>query len=138
MKITVTLPDELADKVRERADRDELICRAVASALECEPVHIERTPGIAGGKPRIARRRITVQDIVAWHERLGRSADEIAAEHDLTLSEVHGALAYYFDHREEIDAAMRMSEAFLEDLRQRTPSRLWQKLSEQTRNGRAD
>jgi uncharacterized protein (DUF433 family) len=138
MKITVTLPDELADKVRDRADRDELIRRAVASALEHEPVHIERTPGVAGGKPRIAHRRITVQDIVSWHERLGRSADEIATEHDLTLAEVHAALAYYFDHREEIDAAMRQSEAFLDDLRRQTPSKLWQKLSEQTRNGRAD
>ncbi len=31
--------------------------------------HIEITPGIVGGKPRIAGRRITVQNIVIWHER---------------------------------------------------------------------
>lgn len=40
--------------------------------------HIETRPDIAGGKPRIAGHRITVCDIVMWHERLGKSVDEIA------------------------------------------------------------
>ncbi len=46
------------------------------------------TPGICGGKPRIANRRITVQDIALWHERLGLGADQIAAEFSLSLAEV--------------------------------------------------
>ena len=29
--------------------------------------HIEITPGVAGGKPRIVGHRITVQNIVIWH-----------------------------------------------------------------------
>jgi uncharacterized protein (DUF433 family) len=90
--------------------------------------HIELTPDIAGGKPRIRARRITVQDIAIWHERLGRSADEIAAEYDLTLADVYAALAYYFDHREEIDARMAADRAFAEALRARTPSLRDQKL----------
>ena len=61
-------------------------------AVEALDRHIEVTPGIAGGKPRIAGRRITVRDIVIWHERLGKSADEIATECDLTLSDVYAAL----------------------------------------------
>jgi uncharacterized protein (DUF433 family) len=40
--------------------------------------YIERTPGVVGGKPRIAGRRITVQNIVIWHEWMRLSADEIA------------------------------------------------------------
>ncbi|WP_333364954.1 DUF433 domain-containing protein [Microcoleus sp. herbarium14] len=32
--------------------------------------HIEITPGICGGKPRIAGHRIRVQDIVVWHEQM--------------------------------------------------------------------
>jgi len=32
--------------------------------------HIEITPGVAGGKPRIAGRRITVQNVAIWHERM--------------------------------------------------------------------
>jgi len=74
--------------------------------------HIESSPGIAGGKPRVAGHRITVQDIAIWHERLGRSPDEIAAEYDLTLAQIHAALAYYFDHRDEIDRTIREGEAF--------------------------
>lgn len=50
--------------------------------------HIEVTSGITGGKPHIAGHRITVQDIVIWHERIGKSADEIASEHGLTLSDI--------------------------------------------------
>jgi uncharacterized protein (DUF433 family) len=92
--------------------------------------HIEVTPGVAGGKPRIVGRRIKVQDIVVWHERIGRGVEEIASEYDLSLSDIHAALAYYFDHRTEIDQAIDESQAFAEELRQRTPSKLWQKLSQ--------
>ena len=69
-----------------------------------------------------------MQHIVIWHERLGRSADEIATEYDLTLTDVYAALAYYFDHRVEIDRSIEESNAFVEALRQRTPSKLQQKL----------
>ena len=97
--------------------------------------HIEITPGIAGGKPRIAGHRITVQNIAVWHERLGKSADEIAAEYDLTLADVYAALAYYFDHRAEIDRSIAEGEAFAEELRRRTPSKLRQKLQERKGDG---
>jgi len=93
--------------------------------------HIEITKGIAGGKPRIAGHRITVQNIVIWHEFLGRSVDEIAAEHDLTLSDVYAALAYYHDHRTEIDKSIKDSESFVKALCQKTPSKVFQKLDEQ-------
>lgn len=90
--------------------------------------HIEITPGVAGGKPRIAGRRITVQNIVIWHEHMGKSADEISAEYDLTLADVYAALAYYFDHRDEIDSSIKGGEAFVEEARKNSPSVLDQKL----------
>ena len=90
--------------------------------------HIEMTPDTVGGRPRIRGRRITVQDVAIWHERLGKGADEIATEYDLTLADVYAALAYYFDHREEIDARMTADRAFIEALRARTPSKRSQKL----------
>jgi uncharacterized protein (DUF433 family) len=90
--------------------------------------HIEITPGISGGKPRIAGHRITVQNIVIWHERMNKSADEICAEYDLTLADVYAALTYYFDHRDEIDHSIEESEAVVEALRRRTPSILEKKL----------
>ena len=90
--------------------------------------HIE-LPDTSGGKPRIRGRRIAVQDIVIWHERLGKTADEIAAEYDLTLADVYAALAYYFDHRDEIDRRMAEDHAFAEALRAQIPSKRSQKLS---------
>jgi uncharacterized protein (DUF433 family) len=86
--------------------------------------HIAITPGVAGGKPRIDGHRITVQNIVIWHERMGMSADEIATEYGLKLADVFAALAYYYDHREEIDDSIRADEAFVAELRQQTPSAL--------------
>jgi len=86
--------------------------------------HIELTPGVAGGKPRIAGHRVTVQDVVIWHERLGISADEIAAEYDLTLADVYAALAYYYDRRAELDEAIRSDESYVAELRRRIPSKL--------------
>jgi len=90
--------------------------------------HIVITPGLAGGKPHIAGRRITVQNIVIWHEYMGKSPDEISAEHDLTLADVHAALAYYFDHHEEIEQCTREDQALIESLRAEGPSLLRRKL----------
>ena len=97
--------------------------------------HIVITPGVCGGKPRIAGRRITVANIAIWHERLGKSADDIATEYDLTLSDVYAALAYYFDHRAEIDESIAESKALIAMLRKENVSRLAEKLREQTTHG---
>ena len=91
--------------------------------------HIEITPGISGGEPRIAGHRITVRNIVVWHERLGKSVDEICSEYDLSLADVYAALAYYFDHREAIDCDIDKSQAFVFEMRKDTPSLLEMKLS---------
>lgn len=78
----------------------------------------------AEGKPCIAGRRITVQNVVIWHERLGLSADEIASEHDLSLSDGYAALTYYDDYGGAIDQAIHADEAFVDDLCRRTASKL--------------
>ena len=87
-------------------------------------------PGICSGKPRIAGHRITVAHIAIWHERLDKRADEIATEYDLTLADVYAALAYFFDHREEIDQSIQESEEFVKAFRQQTFSKLAEKLQE--------
>lgn len=91
--------------------------------------HFEITPGVAGGKPRVVGHRITVQDIVIWHERLGLSADAIASEYGLSLANVYAALTYYYDHREDIDRAIREDPPLIAELRARTPSKLKARLS---------
>ena len=104
-------------------------------ATETLHQHIEITPGISGGKPRIAGHRITVENIAIWHERMGKNADEIATEYDLTLADVYAALAYYFDHRAEIDQSLEESRTFVKILRQQTSSKLSEKLQEQKQHG---
>ncbi len=90
--------------------------------------HIEITPGVCGGKPHVAGHRITVQNIVIWHERMGLHPDEIATEYGLSLSDVYAALAYYHDHRAEVDESIRADEAFVAEMRRRTPSKVAEKL----------
>ena len=65
--------------------------------------HVVATPDTLGGTARIAGRRISVEDIAIWHVRLGKTVDEICAEYDLSLAEVHAALAHYYDHQAEIE-----------------------------------
>ena len=89
---------------------------------------IEITPGVCGGKPRVAGHRITVQNVAIWHERLRMSADKIASDYELSLAEVHAALAYYFDHRDEIEKSIRDGLAFAEGVRKEHPPLVRQKL----------
>jgi uncharacterized protein (DUF433 family) len=85
--------------------------------------HIVVTPDICGGKPRIAGHRIKVQHVVVWHERMALSPDEVVSQHPgLTLADVHAALAYYWDHREAIDADIEADRRFAEKLRDGAPS----------------
>ncbi len=84
---------------------------------------------IKGGRPCIAGRRIAVQDIVIWHERIGMSADVIASEYDLTLIDIYVALAFYYANREAIDLSIRQDDLFAESLKKNTPSILHQKLA---------
>ena len=92
--------------------------------------HIERTPGICGGRPRIAGHRIRVQDIVIWHERLGYSPDEIVSRYpQLTLADVYAALAYYHDHRNEIEEHIQEGVELASLLQRQIPSKLLQKLT---------
>jgi uncharacterized protein (DUF433 family) len=86
--------------------------------------HIVATPGVLGGRPRIAGRRIGVEHIVTWHEEMGQSAEYIAREYELSLADVYAALAYYYDHKEEMDARARADEAFVEEMMRQYPSRL--------------
>jgi len=87
--------------------------------------HIAVEPDRCGGKPHIAGHRIKVQHVAAWHERLGKTPDEIVAEHsELTLADVHAALTYYYDHREQIDAELRADEEFVADMKANSPPSL--------------
>ena len=80
--------------------------------------HIEIVQGAGGPKARIAGHRIRVEDVAIWHEKLGMSPDEIVDHYPtLTLADVHAALAYYWDNREEIERQIAEGRAESEALR---------------------
>lgn len=57
--------------------------------------------------------RVRVADLVMDHFGRAWSSEEIARQYPhLSLAEIHSALAYYFDHQEEIDREIQ------EELRQ--------------------
>ena len=67
--------------------------------------HIEKNPATCGGKACIKGTRIRVLDIVSAGEHMGLSPDEICDQYpELNLAQVHSALAYYYDNRQEIQA----------------------------------
>ncbi|HUQ94658.1 MAG TPA: DUF433 domain-containing protein [Bryobacteraceae bacterium] len=89
-----------------------------------------KTPGTCGGRARIGGHRVRVQDIVIWHEHQGMTPDEIVSQiPSITLADVHSALAYYFDHVQEIQEEMRGDRAYAEEFRRNHPSLLDEKLS---------
>jgi uncharacterized protein (DUF433 family) len=85
--------------------------------------HIVRTPETCWGKPRIAGTRIKVEQVVLWHMRQGLTPAEIVSTWPhLTLADIHAALAYYYDRREEIEADLAEGERLYEELKVKQPS----------------
>jgi uncharacterized protein (DUF433 family) len=93
--------------------------------------HIVQTPDTCGGKPRIAGSRIRIKDVVIWHDREGMSPEEIVSDYPhLTLADIYAALAYYHDHREEIDAELVADQAWYEEQTAKSPSLLQDKFEQ--------
>ena len=90
---------------------------------------IVKEPSTFGGKARIAGHRVRVMDIVLWHENLGMSPDEIVLAHpELSLSDIHAALAYYFDNVDEIRNDIRDNDDLANHLSAQFQSKLKEKL----------
>jgi uncharacterized protein (DUF433 family) len=66
--------------------------------------YISSDSKISGGAPLIQGTRITIRTIARYYQ-MGMDVDEIlnTLTH-LTPSQVHSALAYYFDNQEEIES----------------------------------
>lgn len=79
--------------------------------------YIKSNPKIAQGSPIINGTRITVRTIAGYYQ-LGMTVDEILTTlSHLSAAQVHSALAFYFDHQEEIDS----------DLSDSTDEEKWQR-----------
>ena len=68
--------------------------------------HINKDPKVCGGNACIDGTRIRVMDIVCLLQE-GHVPEQMLNVFSvpLTLGQVHAALAYYYDHRDEIEEA---------------------------------
>ncbi|MEY2395129.1 MAG: hypothetical protein QOF94_1474 [Acidobacteriaceae bacterium] len=100
-----------------------MLCYLLPLMPALEYPHIHKAAGEPARLERIPR--IRVAQIVADHLGYGWSAEEIIRQYPhLTPAEVHAALAYYFDHREEIDAELAAKLCELDRMAQAPPSPL--------------
>src|SRR5271154_257976 len=106
----------------------------MSSAFIAQPKqHITVTPGVCGGKPCIAGSRIRVWDIAVLAQA-GQTPDEILAHFpSVTLSDVHAALAFYYDNRDAIDRQAAEDAQFVEELHKKLgPGPLEKKLADES------
>ncbi len=90
--------------------------------------HITKTLGVCGGKACIAGHRIRVLDIAIYYDD-GRTPTEIVEMFpSITEADVYAAIAYYLDHREEIEEDSRRAHEIADSHRARFPSKLKGKL----------
>lgn len=75
------------------------------------PARLERTP------------RVRVAQIVTDYLNYGWSVDEMCRQHPyLSLAEAHAAMAYYFDHQDEIHAEIEAEWKELDEAMAKAPS----------------
>ncbi len=87
----------------------------------------------AGGVPIIAGTNMKVVELVMAQLAHGWSPEELHFQHPyLSLGQIHSALAYYWDHKEELDADIERRRQYAEKTRREAgPSPLANKLRDQ-------
>ena len=68
---------------------------------------ITTNPQVRGGKPCIAGTSLRVSDVVLAYLFHNQTPNEIAAGYEVSLSSVHAALAYYYEHKSAVDEDIR-------------------------------
>jgi uncharacterized protein (DUF433 family) len=69
--------------------------------------------------PLIAGTTMKVIELVTGQIAHGWSPEELQFQHPyLTMSQIHSALAYYWDHKQELDTDIEQREQYAEQLRQ--------------------
>lgn len=87
----------------------------------------------ANGIPIISGTTMKVVELVMAQMAYGWSPEELYFQHPyLTLGQIHSALAYYWDHKEELDADIERRWQYAEEARRKAgPSPLVAKLRTQ-------
>ena len=87
-----------------------------------ETVHsinlIVSNPKVRGGRPCIAGTGLRVTDVVMAMLFHNQNPGEIAAGYGISLAQTHAALAYYYEHKAEIDEDIRAQIAKARELKE--------------------
>lgn len=74
------------------------------------------------GVPHIAGTTMKVIELVLDQSAYGWSPEELRFQHqNLSLGQIHSALAYYWDHKDELDADIARRQEHVAELRRVTP-----------------
>ncbi len=68
---------------------------------------IVSNPNVRNGRPVVAGTGVCVSDLIMAKLFHQQDPDGLAAWFDLSLAQVHAALAYYYTHQTEIDAEIK-------------------------------
>jgi len=86
--------------------------------IKAKHPHITENPNISQGSPVIKGTRTRIVDIIIEYEYLGKTPDEIVNAHPhLNLAQVHDAVSYYFDHRDQVDQEISQRKEKVKELR---------------------
>ncbi len=90
----------------------------MATSEKTAYAHITLKPEVCGGKASIDGTRIRVMDIVGLH-RHGHTPEQMLKVYGtpLTLAQIHAALAYYYDHQDEIETSFEEDEEIEAELK---------------------
>jgi uncharacterized protein (DUF433 family) len=81
--------------------------RKALKTAETGHSHIVINKGVCGGSPVIKGTRVSVASIAGFYQ-MGFGPEEIQRElPHLTLAQVYDAIAYFLDHREDIQQQLR-------------------------------
>jgi uncharacterized protein (DUF433 family) len=90
------------------------------------PDMIVRDPETCGGKPILSGTRTGVHDVVGYVELYGGDMERVREEAlpHLSMEQIHSAIRWYGDHREEIDEILRKRrERYRRGLAEANPAR---------------
>ncbi len=84
---------------------------------------IYRDPNVRGGRPCIIGTGLRVMDIVLEQQQGERELEKIAALYEIPIGVVYAALAYYHEHKKEIDRDIQVDDEYIRRVKAETLGR---------------
>ena len=99
------------------------------SAKQIRHPYITIDKKVRNGEPVISGTGIRILDVAIRYEIMGMSAEDIIVSFPhLNLSQVHDALSYYYEHKNEVDRKWKVAIKNIDTLKKTNPSILEKKI----------